>query len=608
MSIIPIQGIGDGNAQGSDPRDEYLRSWHHAAGRLRSGGMDLDAIDDLYNRMQKMASEHNVYLQFSELSGITGDTNYRIELLTSVRKLEDQCWRRSWADSAKHVRDLGWNRAADAIEALGASVVMNGRHTRDITALDKCNALYSDVEHRLSIRNVDNRTLDRYRGQKERLIWDLTNHGTFVMPPDFPTGVSAQQFCENLMMAINQSRVNRVKPSWDAASAALQERFRKMTEFVTANYDPYFADQHEPERRPPLAIPFDDANQTVFFDAGGKWHQVGYIGGGATANVLLWYKVNPWNMIVDRVAGKEMYLEPENQWLSPEYWEVPIHDRIPREYALARSLNDLNVENAVRHRDYGLYEKYVMIRLYLEVCEFGDLNKAIREHFRFRQRISTRAIWSVFEALATVLVFMERGNTPAGVTPPQHRSQYHRDIKPENVFFTAPNARAWQQLPTAKLGDFGLGTWTTAGNAHAPGIGTPEYMAPEALACGRPDDQQTTGGHQSYHTVTTKSDVWSVGRVIMAMMQLEGDPVWLPLFKCTEQEPSFDQQSQTQYPLPLQNLVLQCLKDDPAQRPTPSGLWTEIQNATHGLKHAQPSDQEPPFMNFVRPIYAGMAL
>ncbi|KAM3424751.1 hypothetical protein BST61_g6735 [Cercospora zeina] len=615
ISIVPVQGIGDVNAQGNGPHEKYMRSWHYAAGRLNSGGVLQDVIVDLYNRTQQIVSEHNVYLQFPGLAGEDDANDYFNKLLTSVRQLEDGCWRRNWENSADHVRDLGWNRAADAIAALGSSVVVNGRYTRDITTLDKCNALYSDVEHRLSIRNVDNRTLDRYRGQKERLMSDLTNHGTFVMPPNFPAAMSAEQFCEALMTDINQSRINRVKPTWDEGIAALQSRFETMTEFVTANYDPYLPDQQfpgggdEPQRRLGTYIPFDDAHQTVFSLIGyGQWFMMGCFGAGVSANVMLWNKINAWHRVVDRVAAKELYLEPRNQWLSPDYWEVPICDRIPREYALAKSLNDLDVENVVRHRDYGLFERSVMFRLYLEVCRFGNLNEVIGAHSTANQPISTRAIWSIFEALATVLVFMERGNTPGGASPPQHKSQYHRDIKPDNIFLAAPNDKAWPQIPTAKLGDFGLGIWSTDPKAGLPGVGTLVYMPPEAHECGQPDGQKTVGRHQNYHTVTMKSDVWSVGRVIMALMSLEYQNGLMPFFRCSDQEPSFNQQCQAQYPLDLQKLVLRCLRRDPAQRPTPSGLWTEMQTAIQRWKGARPSNQGPQFMNFARQIYTDMAL
>ncbi|CAK1357877.1 unnamed protein product [Cercospora beticola] len=617
-SSAPAQGIGDVYAQGDNPVAKYMRSWHYAAVWLTTGGFTRDLVIDLYSRTQKMASEHNKYLQLPPFSGDIDPRDYYDSLLTAIRSLEDECWRPRWANAAQRMRDLGWTRAAGAIDALANGVVVNGRYIRDLTPRDEFSALYFDVEHQLLSRNIDHRTIDRYRGQKERIECDLEQHGTFVLPRHFTVNMSPQEFCENLMTDVNQSRVNYVKPFWDAALAVaqpaekadLQQQFEKMSEFVTAHYDPYKPYQYTNERREPgrrLAqwYPFDAARQTIFNDDG-TWQPHSYFGGGNTANVMLWCKIDPRShQPIDRVAVKEMYFEEE--WTSPEKWEAPIYNRIPREYALAKSLNNLNVKNVVEHRDYGLFERVTMLRLYLEFCEYGDLKKKVKDHENANRQISTRAIWSVFEALATVLLFMERGSGPAGGAPQQHRSLYHRDIKPDNIMFTAPRNDLWRQIPTAKLGDFGLGIWTSDPRAHAPGVGTAEYMAPEVHDCWRPENEKYIDDHQRYHTVTMKSEVWSVGLVIMTMMNRDTDDMMMPAYRCNIPGPNFEGKPGKKYPLPLQELVLECLKHNPEERPTPSRLWETIQSATGNLKFMQPSGEECDFANPQGNMYAGFA-
>jgi serine/threonine protein kinase len=80
----------------------------------------------------------------------------------------------------------------------------------------------------------------------------------------------------------------------------------------------------------------------------------------------------------------------------------------------------------------------------------------------------------------------------------------HRDIKPANIFLNRPEAP--DQIPHAKLGDFGVMKW---GDFHASlstgvlttighkGLGTLKYMSPESAL--RPKD------------VTSRSDIYSLG-------------------------------------------------------------------------------------------------
>lgn len=379
------QAIGDNNIQGNSARAVYMRSWYSIAEQLISRGFSRVVVGDLYNRTQNIASDHDVYLQFPPVSANMVPANYLANLSAAVQTLEERCWHRNWTNTPRKMRAAGWHHAANAIDALGNNVLMNWRYHRDLTARDQFDALWPDMERQLSSRGADVRTLDRFRGLKERLEYDLEEHGSFFITGPLSATMSPQAYCEQLMTKINQNRVNRVKAAWDAAIAAapfhekavLDASFSTMMERVTANYPAYLPYSEPPPKRHLTTAGFDDVQQTIFsqaFSGMGTWTKhATAIGEGNHAAVHVWTKRNQNMDIIDRVAVKELYLEPGHAWISPTKWEDPIHDRIPTEYALARALNDLGAENVVKHRDYGLYERIVMFRLYMVREDNGQL-------------------------------------------------------------------------------------------------------------------------------------------------------------------------------------------------------------------------------------------
>lgn len=129
----------------------------------------------------------------------------------------------------------------------------------------------------------------------------------------------------------------------------------------------------------------------------------------------------------------------------------------------------------------------------------------------------------------------------------------------------------------------------------------------EVHDCWRPENEKHVDDHQEYHTVTIKSDVWSVGLVIMTMMNRDTDDESMPAYRCDISEPNFAGKLGETYPLPLQRLVLECLKHNPEERPTPSRLWETIQSATGNLKFMPPSWEECDFANPKGNMYAGFA-
>ncbi|MFE3251129.1 protein kinase [Streptomyces sp. NPDC059209] len=142
----------------------------------------------------------------------------------------------------------------------------------------------------------------------------------------------------------------------------------------------------------------------------------------------------------------------------------------------------------------------------------------------------------------------------------------HRDLKPSNVLVT---------IEGPKVIDFGIArameTVTGAGLTRTGGlVGSPGFMAPEQVR-GTP--------------ITPACDVFCLGTVLAyaATGRLPfgtaDTAVHVLMFRIAQEEPDL-----TELPEGLRELVADCLKKDPAERPTPAQILARV---------GEPDDDEP---------------
>jgi serine/threonine protein kinase len=129
----------------------------------------------------------------------------------------------------------------------------------------------------------------------------------------------------------------------------------------------------------------------------------------------------------------------------------------------------------------------------------------------------------------------------------------HRDLKPSNVLLAADGPR---------LIDFGIARASDASQLTRTGtrVGTPGYMSPEQVV-GKP--------------VGSPSDVFSLGAVLAYAATGTGPfgtgPVDALYFRVVYEKPELHE-----LPAELRDLVQQCLIKDPAERPTVTTLFNEL--------------------------------
>ncbi|ATY59045.1 serine threonine-kinase chk1 [Cordyceps militaris] len=136
----------------------------------------------------------------------------------------------------------------------------------------------------------------------------------------------------------------------------------------------------------------------------------------------------------------------------------------------------------------------------MEYAEGGDLFDKIEADVGVRQDIA--------QAYFLQLV--------GGVSFMHSKGVAHRDLKPENVLLSADGS--------LKLADFGMATmfeYKGQRKLSATLCGSPPYIAPEILACGRPD-KKSAGATGKY--APDLVDVWSCGVVLFVL--LVGNTPW----------------------------------------------------------------------------------
>jgi serine/threonine protein kinase len=225
-------------------------------------------------------------------------------------------------------------------------------------------------------------------------------------------------------------------------------------------------------------------------------------------------------------------------------------------------------------------------RLYLPLYDYGDLQCVIAAHTVKQQAIPEPFIWHTFMCLMKAAVQLEE----------QARLRPHGidsdvivvfDIKPANILLAPPNRESTFPIyPRPHVADLGGGSLTNQEDPeNLSGGGTFTYtqgfLAPEM-----------SDAQRKRFLRGTCTNVWQIGRVLELMMKLLPDAFgdisynvltglsgayltpriltynyWLP--------------AQRNYSDTLKQTVAECLRFEPATRPSPQDLLVRMENLKH---------------------------
>ncbi|MEU7061329.1 serine/threonine-protein kinase [Streptomyces sp. NPDC046197] len=154
-----------------------------------------------------------------------------------------------------------------------------------------------------------------------------------------------------------------------------------------------------------------------------------------------------------------------------------------------------------------------------------------------------------------------------------HRvSVVHRDIKPSNILLS-PDGPRIIDFGIARDGRLLESALTTPGSV----LGSPAYMSPEQVKSLR---------------VTGASDVFSLGGTLYfaatGRHPFEGESDYEVLVAVCERDADL-----TAVPEPVHSVIADCLRKDPAERPTAAQLVSRLAGAPEGTESAQPESGTP---------------
>ncbi|KAI5367097.1 Putative serine/threonine-protein kinase, active [Septoria linicola] len=368
--------------------------------------------------------------------------------------------------------------------------------------------------------------------------------------------------------------------------------------------------QGEPLYRPqniPVP-PLDLAAQARQIGSGldGHWLCRGVLGQGSYGVATIWVRVDSHGRVIDHEVLKDTYMEDSlerNTWDDPFLWDGPVADRIPLEWTLVRELRCIpESENIVEYHAKMIFEDLRMYRIYMEYGDHGTLFDLLSKYLDFGKaaaidqsgntlpnNIPLRLAWSIFAELAKALFLAHKGRNPEQAPLLDYDPIVHRDIKGANIFLASrPPALSgtWPDLPILKLADWGLASRKSNTEFMKWVCGTKGYMAPEQ--CHYDDEARA---QYSIQPVSEKSDIYAIGCVMLSLLNLDPAPEQYTYeqedreWKLTH--PNMDVYART--PM-LMDLIQDCLKKDPSERPSAEKLLAMIEvliENTVGLEEGQ---------------------
>nr|OQO23853.1 hypothetical protein B0A51_08252 [Rachicladosporium sp. CCFEE 5018] len=312
----------------------------------------------------------------------------------------------------------------------------------------------------------------------------------------------------------------------------------------------------------------------------GGWAASRGLGSGGQGVVSAWINIDEHGRIRERIAVKDTYLDDKDEWedtyplIQFTEWKAHIIEAgaltafhnlnaQPRK-EFVQSPQGLVNNPIIDIRDYREFVPEGFFRMALEYCPFGDLEELCNSYLEEGRVIPEPFIWCLFAHLADAALLMEQGDLRHSVTG--WRTIVHRDMKTANVFLGEGSSSEYSLFPVPKLGDFGL-TYviSPAHEAYNNGGGTEASRSPEAL-------------ENSYVEMTTKTNVYGVGLIVLNLMTLD-DSIGMIYLDLREPPPVEDS---LPYSDTLKNLVRRCVTWGPARRIDVQTLRKEIQQATSG--------------------------
>jgi serine/threonine protein kinase len=313
------------------------------------------------------------------------------------------------------------------------------------------------------------------------------------------------------------------------------------------------------------------------FPQGSHWTGGWLIGSGGFAKVYLYFQHDDNGTTTNRVVAKDSDHRNDAAWDTECNWFVePDGELILME---VKTMFDLRgregSEYILKILNWRMSTKNRLLRIYTAFAPFGNMLQIVWLYDEAEENIPEPYLWHTFECSAIAGLVMERGDTdelernpPSDWTP-----IVHRDLKLDNVFLAQPSETRYCRYPTPKIADFGAAVHVRTSPPREK-----TYYNNAGTVDNFPAEQHPT---LNSRVVSSKSNVWGVANIVGSLIWKTSGFDKLDYGQSEEgvSEPDFNGDHLMSYSLGLLDLIRECMRYNPDDRPDFPTLLRSIRNA-----------------------------
>jgi serine/threonine protein kinase len=310
---------------------------------------------------------------------------------------------------------------------------------------------------------------------------------------------------------------------------------------------------------------------------GSHWTGGWLIGSGGFGKAYLYVQHDDNGTIKNRVVAKDSDHRGDAAWDTKCNWFVePDGERVPME---VKTMFDLRgregSEYILKILNWRMSTKNRLLRIYTAFAPFGNMLQLVSQYGIAEENIPEPYLWHIFECLALAGLLVERGDTDElERNPPSDWIPIvHRDLKLDNVFLDRPSESRYFQYPTPKIADFGA-----AVHARTSPPREKAYYNNAGTVDNFPAEQHPA---LNSRVVSSKSNVWGVANIVGSLIWKTSGFDNLDYGQSEKgiSEPEFNGDHFMSYSLELLDLIRECMRYDPDDRPDFPTLLRSIRNA-----------------------------
>lgn len=177
---------------------------------------------------------------------------------------------------------------------------------------------------------------------------------------------------------------------------------------------------------------------------GEEWTNGIYYAGGGCGQAFVFFKLDQWGVIVDRIIVKTCHVDAY-EWAHASSWVGNVKDPMRRKHVEVKAMENIlgmpGSDRCVRLRGSDMRADNTMYRIYMDFCPHGDPNDLVRAYNDGLSHLPEPVLWHFFLSLAEAALCISYGAIEKDRLEPDFKTIIHRDIKPGNIYLDVPDPK-----------------------------------------------------------------------------------------------------------------------------------------------------------------------